>query len=72
MGSDGTQLVLQEHRDRLMALAGVVGVGIGEFEGQPCIVVYVLRNKRVDLKIPSHLEAYPIRIEETDEFHALG
>ena len=54
------QEVLQEHTARWMATAGVVGTAIGEFEGRPCIKVFLAEegksefNQRIRarLKLP--------------------
>ena len=64
--------VLKHHTDHLMSIEGVVGTGIGEFEGQPCIKVLVV-EKTAELvkKIPKDLEGYIVVIEETGEIKAL-
>ena len=56
-----------------MSLPGVVGIGQGECDGEPCIRIFVV--KRIpDLlkKIPSELEGYVVDVQETGEFKALG
>jgi hypothetical protein len=73
---------LKKHRERIMALKNVVGVGIGretpskERESQPCIVVYVKKKMPPSALDPgdciSHdLDGIPVRVEETGEFRAL-
>ena len=63
--------VLEEHTAELMAIPGVVGTGIGEFEGKPCIKVFVVENtEELTNKIPSQVEG-PIIVEDTGEIRAL-
>lgn len=64
--------VLKAHTDHLMSIPGVVGTGIGEFEGKPSIKVFVVKKtKELEQKIPSVLEGYKVVIEETGEIRAL-
>ena len=66
------EAVLKQHSDRLMALPGVVGVAIGECEGNPCIKVLVVeKTPQLVNEIPPTLEGYPVVIEETGEIRAL-
>ena len=66
------QTVLKEHTDKLMALPGVVGTGLGECSGKPCIKVFVVKKTPDLLKqIPSTLEGYTVAVQETGEFRAL-
>lgn len=64
--------VLKEHTDSLMAIQGVVGVGEGELDGRPCIVVF-LADDREELRarIPKEIEDYIVKVEVTGEFRAL-
>ena len=65
--------VLEENTSLLMAIPGVVGIGQGEYDGKPCIKVFV-KEKSPELlsQIPENLGGYSVIIEETGEFHALG
>ncbi len=64
--------VLEQHRDELMAMSGVVGVGEGIYGGKPCIKVFVVKKSiKVLQGIPAYLEGYAVIIEETGEFRAL-
>jgi len=65
------EAALDKHQDRLMAIPGVAGVGLGGSEDDPSIVVMVTRGGR-DIKdqLPSSLEGYPVRIEVTGEITA--
>ena len=60
--------VLRVHTDRLLAVPGVVGVGEGRCNDQPCIKVFVARKTPELLKaIPASLDGYPVVVEETGE-----
>ena len=66
------QTVLKEHTNSLMTLPGVVGTGLGECSGKPCIKVFVVKKTPDLLKqIPSTLEGHPVEVQETGEFRAL-
>lgn len=64
--------VLNEHTDEWMAIPGVVGTAIGEYNGKPCIKVLVIKKTKDLVKqIPSQVEGFPVAIEETGEIRAL-
>lgn len=62
--------VLEEHADELTALPGVLGVGVGERDGAPCLRLFVARNAVLAGLVPAELEGYPVDVEETEPFHA--
>ncbi|MCD6415569.1 MAG: hypothetical protein J7M08_02585 [Planctomycetes bacterium] len=66
------QQILEEHAGGWMAIAGVVGVAIGELEGEPCVRILV-EKKTDDLmkRIPSEVEGFPVVVNETGEIRAL-
>ena len=65
--------VQEAYTDAWMAIPGVVGTGIGESKGKPCIRVFVARKtEELEKKLPSQVEGFPVIIEETGEFRALG
>jgi hypothetical protein len=67
------EAVLKQHTRRLMTLNGVTGIAQGEYEGKPCIKVFVTKNtEEITRKIPSEIEGYAVRIEESGTFKALG
>lgn len=73
MSEEAVKAVLKKHSGRLMALPGVVGTGLAQSEGRPCIKVFVsARTADVQAKIPEALEGYPVVVEETGTFRALG
>ena len=63
--------VLDRHRDRLMAIPGVSGLGIGDKDGSPAIVIMV-RQLTPDLKarLPRALEGHPVVVEQSGEIVA--
>ena len=63
--------VLDRHRDRLMAIPGVSGLGIGDKDGNPAIVIMV-RQLTPDLKtrLPRALEGHAVVVEQSGEIVA--
>jgi hypothetical protein len=56
----------------LMAIPGVVGVGIGECNGHVCIIVMVEeRTPQIDRDVPDTLDGFPVYIEVTGPIVAL-
>jgi len=65
--------VMKRHTDELMAVPGVVGVAEGKSQGRPCIMVFVVdKNSELLRQVPNTLEGYPLLVEESGEFRALG
>lgn len=66
LASPSATQVKDKHTAELMAIKGVVGVGVGELNGNPCIKV-LLENDSADLKakVPKTLEGYPVVTEVT-------
>lgn len=69
---DTIQVILAEHTDQWMEVPGVVGTAIGEFDGQPCIKIFVVKKTDELAEIPSSVNGHLIVIEETGEFQALS
>ena len=68
-GPRAIEEVLNANRDALMATPGVVGVGIGQAGGRPCIKVFVVDNSsNLAAQVPSALEGYAVVIEATGGF----
>ena len=64
--------VLEDHTDRWMSWEGVIGTAIGQFEGRPCITVFVAeKTEQLAAAIPQAVGGYPVIIEETGEIRAL-
>ena len=66
------EAVLDEHTSALMALPGVVGIGIGGRDAERWINVYVARTS-ADLRrrLPTTLDGHPVKVQETGELRAL-
>jgi len=57
---------LKEHRESIMSIAGVVGMGEGEQSGEPCITVLVVeKTPELLAQIPSMVEGYTVKVEES-------
>lgn len=64
--------VLADHTSHLLSIPGVVGTGIGECEGKPCIKVFAAdRTDEIDKQVPETLEGYVVDVVVTGEFKAL-
>ena len=63
--------VKNRHEDELMAISGVAGVGIGESNGLPCIVVYLEDDSsELESRIPEWVEGFPVTTEVTGPIEA--
>lgn len=64
--------VLKDRTDWLLSLPGVVGTGIGECNGKPCIKVLVDRNtEELARTIPKTLGEFPVVTVETGRIRPL-
>ncbi len=64
--------VLAERTVEWMAIPGVVGTAVGEWEGRSCIKVLVAEmTAELAARFPTDVEGYPVVVEETGEFRAL-
>jgi hypothetical protein len=63
--------VFDRHHDQLMAVPGVTGLGVGDKDGKPAIIILV-RQLTLDLKarLPRALEGHPVVIEQSGEIVA--
>lgn len=59
------------HHDRLMAIAGISGIGIGDKAGKPAIVIMV-KQLTPELKalLPQAIEGHPVVVEQSGEIRA--
>ena len=65
--------VLQKYNNKLMSMSGVVGTAIGKYRKQPCITIFILSQEpEIRQRLPSTLDGYAVRVEETGEFQALS
>jgi hypothetical protein len=71
---DAVRRVKERHEARLLAIPGVVGVGVGRSEkviGQAAIEIYVKQPKSsLHGLLPDSLEGVEVKIVETGEIHA--
>lgn len=67
------ELVKEQYESELMAVKGVVGVGISECQGKPCIAVY-LANESPNLRkqIPARLDGFNIDIKVMGNIEAFS
>ncbi len=64
--------VLKDQADWFLSLPGVVGTGIGECDGKPCIKVLVERNtEELARTIPKTLGGFPVVTVETGKIRPL-
>jgi hypothetical protein len=62
---------IAKNQAQLMAIPGVVGVGQGESGGAPVILVMVKKlTPQLQRKLPSKLDRFAVKIEETGEVSA--
>lgn len=64
--------VLRAHTDEWMSIPGVVGTGIGELDGKPCIRIFVTSKQQLLRKLPSAADGFVVDIVESGEFRARG
>jgi hypothetical protein len=65
------ETILRNHIDTLMAIDGVVGIGQGLCNGDPCIKVFVAEKTReLEENIPEELDGCRVKIEETGPVQA--
>lgn len=58
--------VLEQHRAEWMEHPDVTGVGVGSCDGEPCLVVYLIRRSEdVVRALPDRVDGYPVRLEVT-------
>jgi len=66
MAARTSEAVVRDYTERLMAVRGVVGTGIGERDGLPCIRVFVeSATAELTQRIPAWLEGYAVEVVET-------
>lgn len=72
--SDKTiEQVLAEHTGAWMDTPGIVGTAIGLHKEKPCILILTsVSADQISPEIPGSVEGYPVIIENTGEFRALG
>jgi len=65
--------VKDKYQRKIMAIPGVVGIGIGAVEDEPVIKVLVVsKTEEVQKKIPQKLHGYKVDIQETGKIRAFN
>jgi len=64
--------VIARHRAALLALPGVIGVGRGEADGAPCIVVFVSSHEATPPALPAVIEGFLVVVRRTAPFRPQG
>lgn len=65
-GRPSIRQVMDRHREDWMARPEVTGMGIGRCEGEPCIVLYLIReSEEAERALPDSVGSYPVRLEVT-------
>jgi hypothetical protein len=73
MSEETIEAVLSQFTRRWMSIQGVVGTGIGEQDGSPCIRVFVTRYTRhIEREIPQKAGGFPVIVELSGEIKAFG
>lgn len=73
MAGQDIKEIIKRHGKALLAIPGVAGVAEGKHNRKPCILVFVAhRSDELVKQVPSDIEGYPVRIEESGEFKASG
>ncbi len=73
MSQPTIQEVRKKHQDQIMAVPGVIGIGIGAVDDTLVIKVLVAKKTaELERKIPMTLEGYQVVIQETGVIRALG
>ena len=72
MSARKIQEVVEENTGRWMGIPGVVGTAVGQFEGRPCIKLFVAeKTGELASKFPAAVEGHRVIVEETGPFRAL-
>ncbi len=72
MGTRTIEQVLHERTPAWMAIPGVVGTGIGQQDGERCILVLTASGmEQVRKKIPLRVEGYRVVVQHVGEIRAL-
>lgn len=62
--------VVARHAPRLLSLPGVVGLGEGQREGSPCLIVLLACPEGESPDLPATLDGYPVVVERTGRLQA--
>ena len=63
--------LLQKNSERWMSIPGVTATGLGLFNNEPCIKIFVTEiTEQIKKQIPEHIGNYRIVIEQSGLFEA--
>jgi hypothetical protein len=62
--------VIARHAPGLMARPGVVGVGEGESDGQPCLIVFMSSPPSPGAGLPQAIEGFPVVVRPMQPLEA--
>jgi hypothetical protein len=66
-------VIKERHESWLMSLPSVVGTGVGDCQGKPCIKVYVKeRTPELQTQVPKQLEGFEVDVEVTGPIETLS
>jgi len=70
--SETLEAVKDRHTEELMNIPGVVGVGTGNADGRPCIMVFLADGSpELEARIPETLDGHPVVTEVTGQIRPL-
>lgn len=73
MQKKSIQEIIQKYDDVWLSIPGVEGIGIGELDKKPCIVIFAsIPEDKLGKQIPKYIEGYPVTVKETGTFEASG
>ncbi len=73
MSNKSIEQVMQVHTAEWMNLPGVVGVGIGEFDGKPCIKIFASKSTpELTRAVGDSVDGFRVAVQVTGEFKAHG
>jgi hypothetical protein len=68
MSPETIEDVLTRFTPRWMAVPGVVGTGVGDLDGSPCIKVFIAKQTRhIEREIPEKAGGFPVIVELSGE-----
>lgn len=71
MSAQSIEEVLSSHRDSLMAIPGVNGVGQGLCDDRPCIRVFASElTPEIESEVPDSIQGFAVDVEVTGRFES--
>jgi len=64
--------ILDENAEKWLSINGVVGVGVGQEAGKPCLKIYATSlTPELNKEVPNEIDGYQVVFEITGPFGAL-